>query len=188
MSAADSHVYQDVAGKDTEAAAELFFDLANEGTVSYRCRTTPPKLVTVRQDRDIEDCTGGIVWETAYLLATFLENRGLIDPKQKVLEVGAGCGLLGLVLANHGCRVVLTEATEAMANLRLNVEAAVPAQEKDRPVTAEARLLRWDKAEDIAAVAQSEAAPFDLILGTYHTNAIQYTQSKGAVCACCIPL
>lgn len=30
-------------------------------------------MIDIRQDRDVQKHTGGIVWETAFLLATFLE-------------------------------------------------------------------------------------------------------------------
>jgi hypothetical protein len=30
-------------------------------------------MVDIRQDREVQKHTGGIVWETAFLLATFLE-------------------------------------------------------------------------------------------------------------------
>jgi hypothetical protein len=39
----------------------------------------------------------------------------------QVLEVGAGCGLLGLVLARLGCDVTLTEAPVVMDYLTSNV-------------------------------------------------------------------
>lgn len=46
---------------------------------------------------------------------------GLPAAAPRVLEVGAGCGLLGLVIANMGADVVLTEAAEAMELLSDNV-------------------------------------------------------------------
>lgn len=43
----------------------------NADRVQYKCKGGA--LVDVKQDRTVKDCTGGIVWETAFLLATFLE-------------------------------------------------------------------------------------------------------------------
>lgn len=106
------------------------------------------------------------MWETSFLLATFLEEMLQADPKsrgktalearacgsraaitgqswgQRIqilssshspchrphsklggLQVGAGCGLLGLVLAQSGCKVTLTETTQAMKILTNNVAA-----------------------------------------------------------------
>ena len=82
-------VFQEV-NRGSRDAAEVFFNLANDQRVAYR--TASGHLVTVRQDPDVEDSTGGIVWETAYLLATFLEGRpdnGLPAPQSSVLELGA---------------------------------------------------------------------------------------------------
>ena len=31
-------------------------------------------MLKIHQERDIKNCTGGIVWETAFLLGTFLEQ------------------------------------------------------------------------------------------------------------------
>ena len=52
--------------------------------------------------------------ETAYLLATYLEATGQIDCGSSVLEIGAGCGLLSLILGHSGCSVVATEALETL--------------------------------------------------------------------------
>ena len=107
--------------------------------------------ILVRQNPTVESCTGGIVWETSFLLATFLETTGLPPRKSRILEVGAGCGMLGLVLASHGLRVTLTETTAAMDVLRGNVTHAHNiAVAKAAGGTARARLLRWDVLEDRA--------------------------------------
>jgi hypothetical protein len=52
-------------------AATTFFEMANSNTIEYRC--SGGSLLTIKQDRHIKNCTGGIVWETAFLLGTFLE-------------------------------------------------------------------------------------------------------------------
>lgn len=158
-------------------AGEFFFDLANERSVQYRSKSESKhhkSLISIKQDPDVEDCTGGIVWETAYLLATFLEHRG-VDPSHKVLEVGAGCGLLGLVLASYGCKTVLTEVPQAMSNLRHNVRLFTHKHGKPKSSSggsdssgnssAAAVELRWEEPEDRAAVLATYGS-FDWILGT----------------------
>jgi hypothetical protein len=112
-----------------EQLQNRLFELANAPVVSYRTRGGGS--VTIRQDRDARVHTGGIVWETSYLLATALEHSpgalrrpGATGPgaaAATVLEVGAGCGLLGMVLARAGCDVTLSEHPLAMPNLRHNV-------------------------------------------------------------------
>ena len=88
---------------ETDDAASVFFDLANASAVKYKCRSGT-KLV-IDQDSNISNCTGGIVWETALLLATFLEGRG-VDRLgwSGPLEDGArdGCGRLSAELPASG--------------------------------------------------------------------------------------
>ncbi len=118
-------------------AASIFFELANTPLVGYRvvqdgnaqtCLNTE-KMLVIRQDNDCSIHTGGIVWETSYLLAEFLSARfdfqcnNKNHPLGKTLEIGAGCGMLGLILATKGLssKVILTEAAEVMGILTTNV-------------------------------------------------------------------
>ena len=108
--------------------------------------------------------TGGCVWETAYLLSLWAVRELLpmlaADSRVRCLEVGAGCGLLGLTLAGIGAQVVLTETPDAMPNLRWNVEHNQPA----RRGSARAQTLHWGDDADIAAVVRH--GPFDVLVGT----------------------
>lgn len=174
----EEFVYQDMLEKAIEqniSGSEFFFDLANEVTIGYRCATKSHPIIRIHQDQNIKDCTGGIIWETAFLLASYLEpillgNSGIPGRSaewKNVLEVGAGTGLLGLVLAHHGCNVILTEAPEALHNLETNVSAATGDscawEGRDMPRAAQ---LRWERAEDRAQAVVAKNAPFDLIVGT----------------------
>jgi predicted nicotinamide N-methyase len=173
-------VYQDVLKsvvvsdeeEDLESlASEAFFTLANAPVVGYR--TVSKQVVNIRQNNTIDNSTGGIVWETGYFLARHLEHLEVSLPKEvahrRVMEVGAGCGLLGLAISrlrSNGGGVVLTECTECIDHLRENV------QDNARHVAGgevppEASLLRWDRrAEDVAAAGATLGEPFDLIVGT----------------------
>lgn len=78
--------------------------------------------------------TGGHVWNAARALFTFLADRGLLEREGSgagvsVLELGAGCGWLGLNVALNlpkSAEVVLTEQCTggAMEHLSSNVERA----------------------------------------------------------------
>ena len=52
-------------------AASMFFEMANTNHVEYKCKSG--SMLKLRQDRAVQNCTGGIIWETAFLLGTFME-------------------------------------------------------------------------------------------------------------------
>jgi Lysine methyltransferase len=110
------------------SVSDIFFDLANSLYVGYRIKherkvEEEDSVVTVKQYLESAGNvhTGGIVWETSYLLATYLlltsnysdtalQHPSITSASQEtnrrkiVVEVGAGCGLLGLVLAASATR------------------------------------------------------------------------------------
>ena len=50
---------------------------------------------------------GGIVWDAAIVLGKYLEkeiveNRIQLKDNRNILELGAGTGIIGLILATHG--------------------------------------------------------------------------------------
>eukprot|EP00985_Skeletonema_marinoi_P012931 scaffold6338_cov102-Skeletonema_marinoi.AAC.2 len=126
---------------DVNDAASIFFELANAQLIGYRVAndlssaTENDDMVIIKQHSDAKAHTGGIIWETSYLLAAFLsskfgsEDRNKVDgdrecPLGKTLEIGAGCGMLGLILAatKLSSRVVMTEAAEVLDILTENVD------------------------------------------------------------------
>ena len=192
--------HSDEEGSDV---SEVFFELANAPIVGYKLssQSSSPgqsrapaweceeigddespnnneeeQIITVRQNSSVQEHTGGIVWETSYLLASYLLERFRDDDRQKripaqhsatvgrsadsppplgkVLEIGSGCGMLGLVLAASGLSssVILTECSEVMDDLRSNVQRNIDVRSNllSRDVVS-AKLLRWDcLEEDIA--------------------------------------
>lgn len=171
-----AHSQRDADSDDDDLQTRLF-ELANAPAVTYRCQGG--QHITVRQDRTAKVHTGGIVWETAFLLALFLEQRQKKSKKKQsqaaapsgvgarhVLEVGAGCGLLGMVLAAAGCDVLLTEHPIALANLQSNVAASTPLSQRARVMP-----LDWTEESHIHALVAAQRARgcppcFDTIVGT----------------------
>lgn len=237
---------------DAEIVSNLFYELANVQSVSYRLEAPPsdhsplhrsssndetndtdetndgtsktktsdvdattatktPATNTIVIQQDVSGAaqthTGGIVWETSYLLLNYLlssnewlgipPNTNSADTSITVLEIGAGCGLLGLSLHkafelgivgkhndNEGTaipsssRVILTETSEVMDNLRGNLERNYPPLScEDESATAldtkshdEHKLsveeLDWTRYRKDCAVAGIEAHSVDCIVGT----------------------
>lgn len=117
--------------EDEHAVANAFFELANAEAISYRI--SPSCEIVIRQD--VSACgqhTGGIVWESSYLLLNYLRATG--HSCKRLLEVGAGCGLVGL-----GCHkmdiaakeVIITETHEVMENLTDNWKLNYPTSDEE---------------------------------------------------------
>ena len=102
--------------------------------------------------------------------------------------MGAGCGLLGLVLAQEwGARVVLTDTPTAAITLTANVASNAPHVKS--PAAAEAKVLRWDVPEDCDGLL--EELP-DLILGyllghSAHHKHVNLDTKQFNIRACTMP-
>lgn len=63
------------------------------------------------------------LWPSALTMARFIARTNLIAPGTRVLEIGCGLGLVGLVAAKRGAAVTLTDySDEALAAARRNAE------------------------------------------------------------------
>ena len=79
------------------ASSDMFFELANAKAIQ-------DGEIIICQDVNADlDHSGGIIWETSYLLYQYLvhnicnwEKRD--EEKTQILEIGAGCGYLGCSL------------------------------------------------------------------------------------------
>ena len=155
--------YDEVMASNEDSATALF-ELANATHVVFGVGGHD---LTIQQDPAVVG-TGGCVWETSYLMAQWLRPqlvaRQAAHGRQRLLEVGAGCGLLGIAAAHMGCEVLLTEQASAMANLHANVEANPPPGSNGGGGTARALELSWTSAADVAAAAAS--GPWDVLTGT----------------------
>ncbi|XP_072308659.1 EEF1A lysine methyltransferase 3-like [Eucyclogobius newberryi] len=66
------------------------------------------------------------VWEAAIQLCHFLAERSLELKGKRVIELGAGTGLLGIFAARLGAAVTLTDLPIALTPLQANVTANTP--------------------------------------------------------------
>merc|ERR1719223_2623729 len=94
--------------------------------------------------------TGCQLWPASIALANELLSRPELVTGRRVLEVGAGCGLLGIAVASLARSTLLTDGDEEVVenlkhNIQLNEECWQPkADEAVREVSA--RCLRWEEA------------------------------------------
>jgi protein-L-isoaspartate O-methyltransferase len=67
--------------------------------------------------------TGGVIWDAAHCLVDLMHRLGPDAFRGKsVLELGAGCGYVGIVAARMGGVVTVTDRVDHIQHLRQNVE------------------------------------------------------------------
>ncbi|KAF2987446.1 hypothetical protein EK904_002485, partial [Melospiza melodia maxima] len=93
----------------------------------------------------------------AVVLCAYLEMEGIDLRDRSVIELGAGTGLLGIVVTLLGARVTITDRAAALEFLESNVQANLPPELHPRAVVKE---LTWGKDLD-----NFSPGAFDLILG-----------------------
>lgn len=128
--------------------------------------------------RGATDATGTTLWPTA--LPLLMHLQGVVPQLQqrtagplRILELGAGCGLLGLGLAaTCHADVVMTESGSALDDgetslswLERNVELNREICEAGGGHVSCAKLA-WGDSDDIAAVRARYAEGFDLVVGS----------------------
>ncbi|NWY89609.1 EFMT3 methyltransferase, partial [Loxia curvirostra] len=83
----------------------------------------------------------GAVWEAALSLCRFLGEQHLELAGRRVLELGAGTGIVGIFAAMLGAEVTLTDRPPALPQLRENARLNFPGDAAGPRV----RALRWGR-------------------------------------------
>ncbi|TKS86443.1 Protein-lysine methyltransferase METTL21D [Collichthys lucidus] len=73
---------------------------------------------------------GCVVWDAAIVLAKYLETKQFHDPScgvnvwagSRVLELGAGTGVVGLMAATLGAQVTVTDLEDLQTLLKVNIQ------------------------------------------------------------------
>ncbi|KAG8124691.1 hypothetical protein E2320_020101 [Naja naja] len=99
-----------------------------------------------------------VVWDAAVVLCTFLEMGGIDLQGRRVIELGAGTGLLGIVAVLLGAQVTITDRKPTLPLLEANVQNNLPVNLQSRAVIKE---LTWG--QDLADFSPGE---YDIILGS----------------------
>lgn len=119
--------------------------------------------------RLIENFDSGIpfrIWSAGPVLCRWLESEHVKDDKsrslkgRKVLELGAGCGLVGLLCAHLGADVTLTDTKEVMAFTQSNVDKNALPPDSDGRISV--RELLWGT----DSTAAFERGSYDLVVGS----------------------
>ncbi|NXY24415.1 MT21A methyltransferase, partial [Atrichornis clamosus] len=113
-----------------------------------------------------------VVWDAAVVLCAYLEMEGIDLRDRSVIELGAGTGLLGIVVTLLGskeparvralyspccARVTITDRAAALEFLESNVQANLPPELRPRAVVKE---LTWGK-----DLGNFPPGAFDFVLG-----------------------
>ncbi|XP_007948251.1 EEF1A lysine methyltransferase 3 [Orycteropus afer afer] len=67
------------------------------------------------------------VWDAALSLCRYFENQNVDFRGKKVIELGAGTGIVGILAALQGGNVTITDLPLALEQIQGNVQANVPA-------------------------------------------------------------
>ena len=164
------------------------FDLDSQGGGGWvERRFSTSETVTLRICEEMGESIARHVWDAGVALAAFIRDilllprlqddhwllarriRAIKDSGGRVIELGSGCGIVGLQLA-HACpkaQVVLTDLPEAMEVLERNITIATLAPGSN----AVSATLNWDEDLPASIVEQN----FDLVLVsdcTYNSDSI----------------
>lgn len=170
----DGHT-QDAQWVPHSNSSQIFCD------VGYEIRDEAPIMVRQIPEKGISFQ----LWPAATGLCWYLEQSHGKDPPNvadqepslivsrpkglrnlRVLELGAGTGMVGVLAARLGGNVTLSDLLHVLPNLRINVELNQKEVEAAGG-SLDVQMLRWGFEEDIAPLG----APFDLILASdcvYH--------------------
>jgi len=155
-------------------------------------------LVEVLQDFsaeiDVTKNTERKLWDGAFLLARYLENTGVFPARfwndQHCIELGAGCGLTGLVAWLLGASVTLTDLPSATAHTKRCVVSNVDRLSQTNPRLAarstaiQVKDYTWGDARDL----QHLSPPYDVIFGSDIVYSAESSDSLvEALRVCCGP-
>lgn len=130
----------------------------------------------IKIHEDYDAGLGGTLFDGALCLCNYLETRwskdGMMMMKGKdILELGAGCGLPGILTYKLGANVVLTDLEETIELLEENIEnnggceVSTEGASQTEKNDISATVLDWKNQEDVRKLAEArEEKPFDYIL------------------------
>lgn len=184
-------IYQDLL--DRIGPNECFFELANLDIFGYKISRHRSKLlndkpnnddkgkkkeeiIEIEQNKNMENSCGGIVWESAFALANYLEKRfddyddfGVHqDGNKKVLscaDLGSGTGFLGIYCAKKfKHRTTVTDTIDCVELMERNVKRNSLFNENE-DCLCDVFELDWEREEHVERLREKKGT-FDLIVAT----------------------
>ncbi|XP_078287857.1 EEF1A lysine methyltransferase 3-like [Rhinoraja longicauda] len=98
-----------------------------------------------------------IIWQSGLVLCRYFEEERITFTGQKVMELGSGTGIVGILAILLGGEVTLTDQPEVLGQIEHNVARNVPPSVTPRPRVA---ALSWGEDQD------RFPKDYDVILGS----------------------
>ncbi|XP_072329565.1 EEF1A lysine methyltransferase 3-like [Scyliorhinus torazame] len=96
----------------------------------------------ISQSSDSQLATSAFIWEAGLELCRYIEKQNLNFHGMKVIELGAGTGILGILAALLGGNVTITDQPCALKQIQHNVTANIPMSCRDHE---DVRALCWGR-------------------------------------------
>uniref|UniRef100_A0A4W3J6W0 Uncharacterized protein n=1 Tax=Callorhinchus milii TaxID=7868 RepID=A0A4W3J6W0_CALMI len=106
---------------------------------------------------DSSQGVSGIIWNAGVVLCNYFEKEAIRFSGKKVIELGSGTGLVGILAALLGGEVTLTDQAYALPQIEVNVAANIPPSDVRRSTIS---ALSWGQDQN------SFPADYDIILGS----------------------
>ncbi|PRP86584.1 hypothetical protein PROFUN_05222 [Planoprotostelium fungivorum] len=117
--------------------------------------------LTIHEQPQNVSSTGTKVWDTGVALSKYFEkNRHKLNLKGKqLIEIGAGCGLTGIVTAILGAHVTITDRVEVLHLIKKNVDFNLSGRENVGKV--QVKELNWGVTD-----VKEFKPPFHYVIGS----------------------
>jgi protein N-lysine methyltransferase METTL21D len=134
--------------------------------------------VYLREMSITEAGIGCALWDAAIIISRCLDYYGKLNTwkNQRMIELGAGVGLPGIVCARFAKQVVITDCLESLVqNLKYNVSLNSNPEDSLEPILAEnvrnaalVDLLDWHDVDqhDFLKRYSADGQPFDIVFGS----------------------
>ena len=140
-----------------------FFPFDSDG-VSFADKTLTIKEAQNSSHIGEDGGTGLNVWDGAMLLVRYIEKVPNIVKNKVVVELGSGCGIVGIASAICGCKeVVMTDLSYALPLMKENV-VRNRANWKDDDVVVCCRECDWFKPPKVAELFDNHNTHADVLL------------------------